>query len=151
MLLSYACLWVHSLTLELGLFFRAIGNTGLSCSYITNTSIHPNCSPGIINWWTEQPLACSVLGGKKKQSQRMSATGQVVPWLPPSAYEKLTNVRASIMSCWPFQNWGSQTHLFHLQKTMKTRNTKIHRDKETVTFSASPSLNKAVITQHYLS
>lgn len=53
---------------------------------------------------TEQPLACSVLGGKKKQSQRMSATGQVVPWLPPSAYEKLTNVRASIMSCWPFQN-----------------------------------------------
>lgn len=150
MLLSYACLWVHSLTLELGLFFRAIGNTGLSCSYITNTSKLLPWHYQLMNR-TEQPLACSVLGGEKKQSQRMSATGQVVPWLPPSAYEKLTNVRASIMSCWPFQNWGSQTHLFHLQKTMKTRNTKIHRDKETVTFSASPSLNKAVITQHYLS
>lgn len=69
MLLSYACLWVHSLTLELGLFFRAIGNTGLSCSYITNTSIHPNCSPGIINWWTEQNRTASrvfSLRGKKK-------------------------------------------------------------------------------------
>lgn len=41
----------------------------------------------------------------------MSTTGQVLPWLPPPTQRKLTNVRPSIMSCWPFQNCGSQKHV----------------------------------------
>lgn len=88
---------------------------------------------------------------KSYQSQKMSTTEQVLPWIPPPTQRKLTNVRPSITSCWPFRSRGSQEHSFHLQKEdERGRNAENHRDKQSVTFSASPPLNEAVITQHYL-
>lgn len=102
------------------LVFSAFGNTDLSCSYIRNTSIYPSLSPDIISCWTEKDKLSHFpfLWKNKKsyQSRKMSTTGQVLPWLPPPTQRKLTNVRPSITSRWPFQNWGSQKHTFHLLK-----------------------------------
>lgn len=63
---------------------------------------------------TSSRISCFMKKIKSYQSYKMSTRGQVLPWIPsPTTQRKPTNVRHSIMSCWPF--W-SQKRRFHLQK-----------------------------------